>query len=472
MPDNVYDAVRYSNNPYAQTHPERLATVAILHGLAPPDPFRARVLEVGCGAGGNLMAMAAATPGIRATGIDLAAETIAEGQAAIAEIGLSNIELRQGDLRDLVDGSLGEFDYIVAHGVYSWIPPDARDALLATIRASLAPTGVGYVSFNAHPGGYFRRMLRDVGLWHARAHADGDPGEHAAKAQELYKFLAEHRMTSADTYGALLEREVPALAEGPIYRLVHDDLSDHWHPVWFAEFAEHAGRHELAYLGEADLYGLRGENLPAGVEPELWQLAGGDRVAFENYTDLLTARHFRQSLLCHAGQSIAIDPVAERTKQLHWAVRLHAEPLEVGLVADIFAELDARRPRTLGFAELQERLGAGAEELGEALLDGFRRERLIPHAGPLRVALEPGERPKVSPLARWQAAHGPAITSLAYTSVRMEEPAARLLITLLDGTRDRAAIRAELRERTGLELNETDLDNNLVELGRLFLLEP
>ena len=122
MPDNVYDAVRYSNNPYAQTHPERLATVAILHGLAPPDPFHARVLEIGCGAGGNLMAMAAATPGIRATGVDLAAEPIAEGQRAIAEIGLGNIELRQGDLRDLADGSLGEFDYIVAHGVYSWIP--------------------------------------------------------------------------------------------------------------------------------------------------------------------------------------------------------------------------------------------------------------------------------------------------------------------------------------------------------------
>jgi SAM-dependent methyltransferase len=472
MPDNAYDAVRYSNYPYAQTHPDRLATVAILYGLEPPDPFTARILEIGCGAGGNLMAMAAATPGIRATGIDLAAEPIAEGRAAIAEIGLDNIELRQGDIQDFADGSLGSFDYIVAHGVYSWIPEQARDALMATIRASLAPDGVAYVSFTAHPGGYFRRMLRDAGLWHARDIDRSDPSARATKAQELFQFLAEHRVTTVDTYGALLEREVPALAEGPIYRLVHDDLADVWHPVWFAEFAEHAARHELAYLGEADLYGLRGEMLPDGVEPELWQLAGGDRVAFENYTDLLTARHFRQSLLCHAGQPIAIEPDPERTQRLHWAVRLQAEPLEVGLVADVFAELDARRPRTLGFAELQERLGADPDALAEALLDGFRRERLIPHAGPLRVALEPGERPKASPLARWQAARSAAITSLAYMTVRMEEPAARLLITLLDGTRDRDAIRAELRARAGLELSESDLDNNLVELGRLFLLEP
>ena len=286
MPEFVYDAVRYSNYPYAQTHPERLATVAILHGLTPPDPFSARVLEIGCGAGGNLLAMAAATPGIRALGVDLAASAIAEASAAVSEIGLGNVAFRQGDVRALTGGALGEFDYIVAHGVYSWVPEDARDALLATIHDALAPAGIAYVSFNAHPGGYFRRMLRDVGRWHARG-ADGELAL-AEKAQELFKFLKQHRVTTADPYGALLEREVPALADGPLYRLVHDDLGEFWHPLWFADFAAHAGRHGLGYVGEADLYGLRSEMLPEGVVPELWQLAGGDRIAFENLSDLMT----------------------------------------------------------------------------------------------------------------------------------------------------------------------------------------
>jgi SAM-dependent methyltransferase len=470
MPSNVYDEVRYSNYPYAQTHPDRLATVAILYGLEPPDPFHSRVLEIGCGAGGNLMAMAAATPGIQAVGVDLAAAPIEEGRAAVAEIGLRNLELRRGDVRELTEAALGKFDYIVAHGVYGWIPPDARDALLAAIAASLAPAGVAYVSYNAQPGGYFRRMLRDVGLWHARY--AGDELARAEKAQELFKFLKEHRVTSADAYGSLLEREVPILSDGPLYRLVHDDLSEHWHPVWFAEFAEHAERHGLGYVGEADLFGLRTEMLPEGVESEVWKLADGNRIAFENYSDLLTARHFRQSVLCHAGPPIGAEPSPERAQRLHWAVRPKAEPLEVGLVADAFAELDRRRPRAVAFADLREALGADAGELAEALLDGFRRERLIPHAGPLRAASDPGERPVASPLARWQAAQGPDLTSLAYTTVRMEEPAARLLITLLDGTRDRAAIRAALHERTGLELSAEDLDANLVELARLFLLEP
>jgi hypothetical protein len=107
-----------------------------------------------------------------------------------------------------------------------------------------------------------------------------------------------------------------------------------------------------------------------------------------------------------------------------------------------------------------------------ALLDGFRRERLIPHAGPLRAASDPGARPVASPLARWQAARGADLTSLVYTTVRMEEPAARLLITLLDGTRDRADLQAGLRDHAGLEISLEDLDINLIELARLFLLEP
>ena len=121
---------------------------------------------------------------------------------------------------------------------------------------------------------------------------------------------------------------------------------------------------------------------------------------------------------------------------------------------------------------LRDALDADAGALAEALIEGFRRERLIPHAGPLRAASDPGDRPTASPLARWQAARDPDLTSLAYTTVRMEEPAARLLITLLDGTRDRAAIRAELRSRADLELSAEDLEANLTELARLFLLEP
>jgi len=413
------------------------------------------------------MAMTAATPGIQALGVDLAASAIEEGNAAIADIGLTNLRLRQGDVRALTQGQLGEFDYIVAHGVYAWIPPDARDALLGLIASHLSPDGLAYVSYNANPGGYLRRMLRDAGLWHARGLED--PLEIAAKAQELYLFLRDNRAGETDMYGQMIERLVPALAGGPLYRLVHDDLSEFWEPVWFADFAAHASGHGLGFVGEADLSGLRSEQMPAELEPDVWKLAGGDRIAFEQYTDLLMPRVFRQSVLCRAGREIAVEPSAEQAERLHWAARPNAEPLD-GLAGDAVALLDRVRPHALGIEALRSELGDG--DLGEALLDGFRRERLIPHAGPLHVATEPGERPEVSRLARWQAAQGPELTSLVYQTVMMEEAAARELIGLLDGTRDRAAIRADLRERTGLELSEEDLETNLVALTRLFLVVP
>src|SRR5829696_386080 len=177
----AYDEVRYSNYPYAQTHPDRLATVAALHGLPTPEPASARVLEIGCGAGGNLLAMAATTPGITALGVDLAAGPIADGRATIEAIGIDNVELRQGDVSDLRDGGLGEFDYVIAHGVYAWVPEPVRDDLLAAVHAHLAADGVAYVSYNANPGGYMRRALRDAGLWFA---GDAAPGlERAERAR-------------------------------------------------------------------------------------------------------------------------------------------------------------------------------------------------------------------------------------------------------------------------------------------------
>src|SRR6202000_776454 len=134
-----------------------------------------------------------------------------------------NAELEQADVRALTNGELGAFDYVVAHGLYSWVPDEARDALLAAVATHLTPGGVAYVSYNATPGGYFRRLMRDAGLWHARGIED--EAARAVKAQELYRFLEQQRMTDADTYGQLLGRILPSLSQGPVWRLVHDDLS-------------------------------------------------------------------------------------------------------------------------------------------------------------------------------------------------------------------------------------------------------
>lgn len=464
-----YDEVRYSNYAYAQTHPDRLATVAALHGLQPPDPRSARVLELGCGAGGNLIAMAVATPGVTALGVDLAAAPVAEGNNVIAEVGVPNAELRQADVSELTHGELGEFDYVIAHGLYAWVPEPVRDAVLAACHSHLAANGLAYVSYNANPGGHLRRLFREAGLWFG---AD-QPGAvaQAERAQELYRFLEAARSDADDWWGGLLKSALPPLAWGQTYRLVHDDLGPDWDPVWLTDFVARAGRHGLAYVGDSDLAFMLPGRLPDGVTSGMEELVQGDRVARQQVVDLLRCVFFHQTILCRDGLRPADKPTTDAVRGLYFAAREGAEDGAEGLLASALELLRTRLPEALSFTELRAALSADPDELAEAVLAGFEAELLMPHAAPLPAVSAAGaEKPTASPLARWQAQHGEDVTSLAYTTVHMQEPAARLLLTLLDGTRDRAAIRAEFAERTGVRLSAEDLDANLVQLGRLFLL--
>jgi cyclopropane fatty-acyl-phospholipid synthase-like methyltransferase len=467
----AYDEVRYSDYPYAQTHPDRLATVAALHGLPSPDPETARVLEIGCGAGGNLIAMAVATPGITALGIDLASQPIAEGRATIEAVGLGNVELRQGDVSELGDGGLGEFDFVIAHGVYAWVPEPVRDDLLRAIHAHLAADGLAYVSYNANPGGVMRRALREAGLWFSAGAAPGV--ERAERARVLFRFLRDNRAGTSDWWGGLLESQLDGLAEAPVSRLVHDDLSEHWAPVWFADFAERAAANRLAYVGESDLTTMLPERVPPAVAGELDAISGGDRIRREQLIDILRSVFFRQSVLCRDSRRPADAPDPSVLRDLHFGVRAGEPGREQpeGLLGSALALLRSREPDTLPFGELRAATSADPDELAEALHQGFLAELVMPHRSPLRTRAADGvERPVASPLARFQARTSSVVTSLAYTTVHMEEPAARLLLTLLDGTRDRPAILAEFRERTGVALSAEDLDANLAALGRLFLL--
>jgi SAM-dependent methyltransferase len=468
----TYDEVRYSNFPYAQTHPDRLATVGALHGLRTPDPATARVLEIGCGAGGNVIAMAVSTPGVTAVGVDLAATAIEEGRRAIEAVGITNAELRQGDISDLRGGQLGEFDFIVAHGVYAWIPEPVRDHLLEAIHSHLAADGLAFVSYNANPGGHMRRALREMGLWNA-GDAQG-PVAVADRAQELYRFVWENRAGTKDWWGGLLESQLDSLAHGPTHRLVHDELGEFWAPAWFSDVVRRAAAAGLAYVGDADLATMLPDRIPHAVAVDLEEFVGGDRLEREQLIDILRCAFFRMSVLCRDSLRPQDGPVTEALHDLHYGSRPDepgAEPAP-GLLGSVLALLRSRAPDTVPFAELRAATDADPGELCEALRDGFLAELVMPHRTPLRaVAVADVARPHASPLARWQALSGhKEITSMAYTSVRMEERAARLLLGLLDGTRDRDAIRSDFREQTGVAISPEDLETNLDALAKIFLL--
>jgi SAM-dependent methyltransferase len=462
----LYAEVPYSRFPYVQTHPDRLATLAVLHGLSPAPPHAARVLELGCGAGGNLVPMAYAAPELSAVGVDYAAGAIADGRAMAAALGLRNVVLHEGDVRELTGGGLGTFDYVIAHGVYGWVAPAVRDAVIAAIAAHLAPAGVAFVSYPAYPGGYFRRMLREMGLFHARDAAAGVP--RAERARELFGVLAELRADRSDAYGGVLARELPRLLYQPAGSLVHDDLADEMAPVWFADFAAHAAEHGLAFVCEVEVAELRPARLPDGVEPRLRELAGGDRLALEQYVDFVLGRKFRQSVLCRAALQPRFDPA--RVLRLRAASAEpqveHAHPLVVSLVRVLARHF----PEALAASDLQRALAVDGAELERALWSAVDADLVALHAHAPVYAAGAGERPRASALARLQAERSIDVTSLRHENVRMEEPAARLLLGLLDGTRDRAALRADLAAAGGPELPPDALDASLADLAALGLL--
>src|SRR5262245_52314846 len=169
----TYESVHYPGQAHPETHPDRLATLATVFGLKPAPVEKCRVLELACGDGLNLVAMAAGLPQSEFLGLDLAEKPLEHGRSAIAALGLKNISLRAQDLLQ-APGDVGQFDYIVAHGLYAWVPPEVRDKALALCRAHLAPQGIAFVSYNTYPGSHLREMVRKMMLFQIRTVADPD----------------------------------------------------------------------------------------------------------------------------------------------------------------------------------------------------------------------------------------------------------------------------------------------------------
>jgi methyltransferase-like protein/cyclopropane fatty-acyl-phospholipid synthase-like methyltransferase len=475
----TYDDVIYPSAVYAQTHPDRLATMATLFGMRPTPVQRCRVLEMGCGDGSNLIAMAYGLPDSEFVGIDLAKRPIQKGQTIIEALGLKNITLRQLDILAFPP-DLGLFDFILAHGLYSWVPAAVRDKILAICGESLSPCGVAYVSYNAYPGNHMRDMVRKMMQYHAGHFPESE--QQVRQARALLKFLAESK-TEPDVYRMLLKQELERVVKYTDAAFFHDDLSPVNHPVYFHEFAEHAARHGLRYLSEADVIDLQPEDYAPHVAATLRELDSEDAIAREQYSDFLRCRAFRQTLLCRGDVNLDRTWKAARVRDLYVAgeVRPASPDPDVGSrLAELFlgpkgAEIETGRPvvktafvhlgavwprhmrfqELLGFVRSQLARASGeptegnendARELADALLQAYTAGFVELHAHAPNFVTEVSERPMASALARLQLREGHVVPTLRHTAMKIDDKLGRQLALLLDGTHDRAALLNDLSE--------------------------
>lgn len=290
-----YDDLPYESHPFPQTQPGKLAALAKIFGLQAPPVETARVLELGCAAGGNIIPLAARHPKAYFLGVDLSQRQIEDGQRRIGALGLSNINLRRKSLTELRPKD-GAFDYIICHGVYSWVPAPVRDAILRIARDNLAPTGVAFISYNVLPGWRLRQTLRDALALHVAP--TGSLRARVAQARELLSFLEQHT-TSDSTWGRIFRNEAAQLKGMNDSYIGHEFLEDCNEPCSFSEFMAGAERNRLAYLGEAELSSMLPENMTPAGAPLLRALAGNQQVPLEQHIDIFTGRTFRQTVLIH-----------------------------------------------------------------------------------------------------------------------------------------------------------------------------
>lgn len=463
-----YDEVPYQSNPFERSHPRWLATVAAVFGMKPPPPERARILELGCASGGNLIPMAESLPNSSCLGIDLSSRQIEDGKRFIERTGLPNVTLRQASILDLSEGD-GEFDYIVCHGVYSWVPRTVQAAILELCSKRLSPNGIAYVSYNTLPGWGMLGVLRDMMRFHA-SHFN-DPMKQIEQSRALLKVLAAAVPSEENPYGMLLKQVSEKVQKSADWYIYHEHLEEDNDPVYFHEFNSRAEAVGLQFLGEAELLTMFTNQLPEEVQTALRGVAG-NIVRSEQYMDFFRNRTFRETLLCRAAVPLnrKIDvgtvqplsfaselvPVGDRVNLKSDTEVTFSAPgrPSVGVRDPIFkVALVALReawPRFVAAGEL-ETIVRGRLELGEATAEtskafverlwGWFTHRLIAmSAVPIPCSSQPSLRPVGSIVARAELAAGRAqLTNLLHSVVR-PRPFEAAVLALLDGTRDQKAV--------------------------------
>ena len=449
------DTAAYGRTPYPalihpHTHPDRLAVIARLAGMDPPDIRTARVLEVGVGNGLNLLVMAQALPEARFVGFDIDTQAIELGQSWIAETGATNVTLAALDLLDAAERLDGEFDYIIAHGVFAWVPEVVADALLDLIGRKLSPHGVAFVSANTLPGCHVRLALRDAMLRASAGVTDDEERLRLARAA-----LARIAVPGDDDLPIQtgMRAEAQSLLDRPEGSvMLHDELGVSYRPWYLHEAIARAGANGLDFLGDStpDLIGDALLSSTGGADDHQAAIVeaacDGDETAFRFFRRMLFVRRgAAPDRVLHPARVAQLFVSSSATGAANgiWQRGNAKARISSPVLSAMLVRLGAIWPARLAVAELEfdadyTRSLIGLSALGLVSL----------HSIPAPFATAPGSQPVASPLARWTAAQGlPWVATLDHRALTLD-PIALAALQVLDGAPDEGRFAAALAQAT------------------------
>ena len=355
MQQTIYKELGYKSYPFPFTTPAYLEAYGILVGLKPPTAKTARVLELGATYGGNIISQAAHNPEATFIGIELSQDQVEKGNKIIGDAKLDNVSLVQGDILNF-DESMGTFDYIIAHGFYSWISDEMKDKLLDIISNHLADNGIAYVSYNTYPGWHTMDEVRQLMLFANRGHDESTHKEKVLRGKTVGSLVGAQILN----YDNLKERNSKFLSalrsvmQKDDYYVGHDHLEPHNDPCYLYQFNDHLKTHNLAYVGDADLTLSMVRTYDESIADKLEQLAPNSQADQEQYLDFMLDTTFRKSIICKASAAKDISyavsnpaevntiPVRTAINNFTFQILFDEEALEMfenSLVKDTFQAL-------------------------------------------------------------------------------------------------------------------------------------
>ncbi|HMO94541.1 MAG TPA: class I SAM-dependent methyltransferase [Tepidiformaceae bacterium] len=452
-----YDELPYDGGCVRSSHPLRMAAMGRLFGMQAPDPRTARVLELGCGGGSNLLPMAYGLPDARFVGIDLSSRQIEIAQARAAQLQLPNIDLLALDILD-TSRLHGEFDYIICHGVFSWVPDPVRDAIFATIRSRLSPQGMAFVSYNALPGWHLRRAVRDMMVYHSRYFPDLE--ERAVQARALVDFVNDSTgelsqvITGIEIHHQAVAATREVIARYPDYYVVHEFLEQDNQAFYLYEFVERLNAAGLQYVGDSSLAAMVSHNLPDAIAATLDRISLTN-VALEQYRDFLVNRAFRHTLICRPDVQLERTIPPETAYCLFFRIAQcdpdHADPGQAqgadGRMVDIrtsealavVAELRTRYPSAASFEAICTATGIRNREKLAGLLLNLPAQDVVEVSVGSFPAVERSRRQMLWPPARLFASEGLPLPAPSHQVITIASVGQRIA-SLIDGSRTNAEI--------------------------------
>ena len=351
----IYADLGYLSQPFPYASAPFLESYARLLGLSPAPAATARILEIGSSYGGNLMSQALFYPQATFTGIEIAPTQVSVGKTYIDQLGITNLELLEGDVNES-HHHLGTYDYIIAHGFYSWVDDETKDNFLRLCKEHLAENGILYMSYNTYPGWHKMDSVRALLKF---ANKDIDTLNHREKvrhgktvASKLGSLMLEYD-TVKNQQTSFLQSLRQTLQKQDCY-VGHDHLEPVNTPVYFHQCMDHMAEHGFTYLCDCDLNLSFPTVYDETLRTQLQVLAPHDPLAREQYIDFMLNTAFRKSLFTHKGATP--KPITETSvtdadfqhslEQFLFTLRIPSEHLEP-IFEDLAKRMDSSATKAL-----------------------------------------------------------------------------------------------------------------------------